>query len=182
MARCFVARPLALVHVHLAIVALETSATRALVGTDASTAILARSITHGCKKWQTKRWGNFVRMVAISFHQDAQRLHKSIQITFAFDSVSSVTRTTGALIGAGRVEACGQRRMAVVVQFVSAFVVLDALGAVVMDVDGRSWTRSKVVVARQTVATIRAGRIDTNRIGTAAMTSRTTFRVAFVNI
>lgn len=110
------------------------------------------------------------------------RLHKSIQITFAFDSVSSVTRATGALIGAGRVEACGQRRMAAVVQFVSAFVVLDALSAVVMDVDGRSWTRSKVVVARQTVATIRAGRIDTNRIGTAAVTSRTTFRVAFVNI
>lgn len=107
---------------------------------------------------------------------------RSIQITFAFDSVSSVTRTTGALIGAGRIETCGQRRMTVVVHFVSAFVVLDALGAVVMDIDGRSWTRSKVVVARQTVATIRAGRIDTNRVGTTAMTSRPTFRVAFVNV
>jgi hypothetical protein len=59
MARRFVARPLALVHVHLAIVALETSATRALVGTDASTAILARSITHGCKKWQNQKVGEF---------------------------------------------------------------------------------------------------------------------------
>jgi len=49
MDRRFVAGPLALVHVHLAIVTLETASTRALVGTDASAAVLARSITNGYK-------------------------------------------------------------------------------------------------------------------------------------
>ena len=71
--------------------------------------------------------------------------------------------------------------MAIVVHFVSAFVVLDALGAVAV-LDVRSWTRSNVIVAGKTIATIRSGRIDTNRIGTATMTTWTTFRVAFVNI
>jgi hypothetical protein len=72
--------------------------------------------------------------------------------------------------------------MAVVVHVVSAFVVLDALGAIVMDVDGGFWTRSRVVIAGQTFATIRTGRIDTNRIGTTTMTSWPTFHVAFINI
>lgn len=179
MARRFVARSLALIHVHLAIVTVETSATRALVRSDASTAILARSITHGCLE-RKKRNKNF-EIRFLSNHFNTLHVDKMIQITFAFDSVSSVTRTTGTLIGAGCIDACGQRRMAIVVHFVSAFVVFDAFGAVAV-LDVRSWTRSNVIVAGKTIATIRSGRIDTNRIGTATMTTWTTFRVAFVNI
>lgn len=98
MSRRFIAGALAFIHVRFAKFAFETAATRALVRSDASSTILARSITH----------------------------------RFAFDSISSVTRTAGALVGSGCIDAGGQRRMAVVVQFVSAFVVLDALRAVVV--------------------------------------------------
>lgn len=65
-----------------------------------------------------------MRIVQISF--------RYIQITFAFDSISSVTRTAGALVGTGCIEAGGQRRMAVVVHFVSAFVVFDTFCAIVV--------------------------------------------------
>lgn len=122
MSRRFIAGALAFIHVRFAKFAFETTATRALVRSDASSTILTRSITHSYKKMTT------------NFHQNCPDFISflRVQITFAFDSISSVTRTAGALVGSGCIDAGGQRRMAVVVQFVSAFVVLDALRAVVV--------------------------------------------------
>lgn len=53
MSRRFIAGALAFIHVRFAKFAFETAATRALVRSDASSTILARSITHSYKKMTT---------------------------------------------------------------------------------------------------------------------------------